>query len=528
MAFERASGILLHPTSLPGAYGIGSLGDTAYRFIDFLSETKQQLWQVLPLGPTGYGDSPYQCFSAFAGNPLLINLEYLVEKGLLPPEDTQAGADHFPAEYVDYGHVITHKTSQLARAFEQFRRQKMERADYDAFCEEQAGWLDDFALFMALKAEQGGGSWVKWPKELVQRDAVALEAARERLADSIAYHKFTQWIFFEQWTALKRAANDKGIKIIGDLPIFVAHDSADVWANPDLFYLDDLGNPTSVAGVPPDYFSATGQRWGNPLYRWDVMKTRGYSWWLSRFKQMLTLVDIVRIDHFRGFQDYWEIPADEPTAVNGKWVPGPRDDFFNAIRDNLGELPIIAEDLGLITRSVTELRKRFDLPGMAVLQFAFAEDSTNAFLPHNLEPNTVVYTGTHDNETTAGWFFRADTAGTTVDVSSLVQERHYARQYAKILVDSEVHWDFIRLAFQSVGVFAIVPMQDVLGLGNDARMNFPSSERGNWQWRMREEHLTDEIKRRLTELTTIYGRHVGGNYRQEPHAPNEDEHPAGR
>lgn len=506
MAFNRSSGILLHPTSLPGPHGIGDLGDAAYRFLDFLSETGQSLWQVLPLGPTGYGDSPYQSFSAFAGNPLLISLNRLRDKGYLSDDDLSDVPD-FPQDRIDYGWVIDFKTQKYKTAFANFKAAGT-NSDFESFCHLEQRWLDDFSIFMALKVHYGGGAWTNWPKALIQRDPDALEKAQQELADDILYQRFLQWIFFEQWRDLKREANERNIKIIGDIPIFVAHDSADVWGNPDLFYLDDLGNPTVVAGVPPDYFSATGQRWGNPLYRWDLMQDRGYSWWIDRFKSMLALVDIVRIDHFRGFEAYWEIPAEEETAVKGQWVKGPGADLFRVVLASLesDELPLIAEDLGLITEEVTALRKQFNLPGMQILLFAFADDPDNDFLPHNYEKNTVVYTGTHDNETAVGWFFRTDTSGTTEDPAQLEGERNFARLYAKILVDQEVHWDLIRLALGSVADVSLVPLQDVLGLGNDARMNLPSSTSGNWQWRYLDEQLDSEVRRRLLELTTAYAR----------------------
>ncbi len=506
MAFKRSSGILLHPTSLPGAHGIGDLGDTAYRFIDFLVETKQQLWQVLPLGPTGYGDSPYQCFSAFAGNPMLISLNRLQEMSYLSEADLE-DVPAFPTDNVDYGWIIDYKTKKLKLAFEQFKAQG-ENTDFAAFVSAEARWLDDFVLFMSLKAHHGGGSWVEWPQALVQREPSALESAKTELQDSLLYQKFLQWIFFTQWRAVKKAANDQGIQIIGDIPIFVAHDSADVWANPNLFYLDELGNPTVVAGVPPDYFSATGQRWGNPLYRWDLMGQRGYVWWIDRFKSMLQMVDIIRIDHFRGFEAYWEIPSEEETAIKGEWIKGPGAHFFEATLKALGgdELPLIAENLGVITPEVEALRTQFNLPGMRILVFAFSSGPDNLFLPHNYDANTVVYTGTHDNETTVGWFLRNDTTGTTEDPAQLESERNYARQYAKVLVEHEIHWDLIRLALSSVADIALIPLQDVLGLDNKARMNYPSSLGGNWQWRYSDEQITDEVKRRLRELTEIYGR----------------------
>lgn len=508
MAFQRSSGILLHPTSLPGPDGIGDLGRGAYEFLEFLVQSGQRLWQVLPLGPTGYGDSPYQSFSAFAGNPMLISLDLLVEKGLLDKKAVVKSRLQSDPTRIDYGPVIQFKITLLEQAWANFKSNGDDRSDFHTFCDtNNYDWLDDYALFMALKTHHGGGSWVNWPAELVRRQSEAIAAAHDKLGDSVGYQKFVQWLFFEQWGAVKAAANEKGISIIGDIPIFVAHDSADAWGNPDLFYLEEDGNPTVVAGVPPDYFSATGQRWGNPLYRWDVMKKRGYQWWIKRFKGMLSMVDIVRIDHFRGFEAYWEIPASEPTAVNGEWISGPKRDLFEAIRNALGgNLPVIAEDLGVITEGVTALRTQFDLPGMQVLQFAFGSGTSNQFLPHHYEHNTVVYTGTHDNETTAGWFNRSDTTGTTDDPEVVKAEREYARLYAKIVDDSEAHWDFIQLALQSVANTAIVPMQDLLGLGNEARMNYPSSDSGNWQWRVRSDQLSDEIAARMRNLTHAYGR----------------------
>lgn len=506
MAFQRSSGVLLHPTSFFGGQGIGDLGQSAYQFLDFLKAAHQKLWQVLPLGPTGYGDSPYQSFSAFAGNPMLISLDLLVDKGLLDAKDLDTSSYNFPTDNVDYGPVIAYKTAQLQKAYQNFEAQIKDKSAYDKFCQEQADWLNDYTLFMALKAHHGGGSWVNWPQALVQRDPAALQAAYQELNDEVGYHKFTQWLFFEQWWALKWAAGERGIAIIGDIPIFVAHDSADVWANQQLFYLEPDGNPTIVAGVPPDYFSATGQRWGNPLYRWDVMAHNGYTWWIKRFKAMLSMVDIIRIDHFRGFEAYWEIPASEPTAVKGKWVTGPQDAFFDTIAYALGGLPLIAEDLGVITDGVVRLRTKFGMPGMRIVQFAFGADTTNPFLPHNYDSNTVVYTGTHDNETIMGWFRRSDTTGTTDDPETVKRERDYARHYANIHDDTQANWDFIRLAWGSVADMALVPMQDILGLGNEARMNYPSSEGGNWRWRLQADGLNDELAKQLADLTLLYGR----------------------
>lgn len=498
MQFPRSSGILLHPTSLPGRFGIGDLGSQAYRFIDFLVQSKQSLWQVLPLGPTGYGDSPYQSFSAFAGNPLLVSPANLVEDGYLPAAAIERTPD-FPATHVDYGRVIGYKMALLEQAAEAFRHSTHggRREAYDRFCREQAGWLDDFALFMAVKAhhvEQDGGVWNKWPAEIAQRTQEGMEKWRDKLRREVEFHKIAQFFFFQQWQDLKAYANQKGVRIIGDVPIFVAFDSADVWANPELFFLEEDGAPSVVAGVPPDYFSATGQRWGNPLYRWERLAEQDYEWWTRRMAMMLTTVDIIRIDHFRGFEAYWEIPASEPTAVKGRWVKGPGAAVFQAIRDALGDLPIIAEDLGVITPEVEALRDRFAFPGMKILQFAFGGERNSSFLPHHFVSNCVVYTGTHDNETTRGWYYNASP-----------EEQDHVRRYVARSGD-DIAWDMIRLAFASVADMAVAPMQDVLDLGNEARMNFPSTESGNWQWRFAENMLTEIIARRLAEMAQLYGR----------------------
>lgn len=498
MQFPRTSGILLHPTSLPGRFGIGDLGRQAYRFVNFLVESKQSLWQVLPLGPTGYGDSPYQCFSAFAGNPLLISPERLVEDGYLPAAAIENTPD-FPTERTDYGWVIDYKTKLLQQAFQTFREQSDARQQeaFAAFSREQADWLEDFALFMAVKAhhvEQHGGVWNTWPPEIAKRTAEGMDKWRNKLHEEVEYHKFVQFLFFEQWQDLKTYANEQGVRIIGDVPIFVAFDSADVWANPELFYLEEDGSPAVVAGVPPDYFSETGQRWGNPLYRWERLAEADYEWWARRMAMTLTAVDIMRIDHFRGFEAYWEIPATEPTAVRGRWVKGPGAAVFQAIHDQLGELPIIAEDLGVITPEVEALRDRFDFPGMKILQFAFGGERNSNFLPHNYARNCVVYTGTHDNETTRGWYQNASS-----------EEQDHVRRYVGRSGD-DITWDMIRLAFASVADMALAPMQDVLDLGNEARMNFPSKESGNWQWRFTENMLSDVIARRLAEMAELYGR----------------------
>jgi len=495
MRFPRSAGVLLHPTSLPGRFGIGELGEAARRFVDFLEAAGQSLWQILPLGPTGYGDSPYACFSAFAGNPLLLDLERLVAEGDVDRAELD-GAPAFPDDQVDFGAVIAFKAALLERAARRFReRAAGERRDaFDAFCAGNAAWLDDYALFRALKDAHGGAEWNTWEWPLAAREPAALQEQAERLADAIFAQRYVQWQFFTQWAELKTYANERGIRIIGDIPIFVAYDSADVWAHSDLFHLDAKLRPTVVAGVPPDYFSKTGQLWGNPLYRWKVMEKQGYAWWVARVRQTLGTVDIVRLDHFRGFAACWEVPAGEATAENGRWVRGPGAKLFEALEGALGELPLIAEDLGLITPDVHALRKQFRLPGMAVLQFAFADDAANAYLPHNLRPNTVVYTGTHDNETTAGWHH---TRG--------ADEKASFHRYLGP-VDEPVPWALIRMAYRSVADVAVVPLQDLLGLGNEARMNAPGRFGGNWAWRVRADALQPGLADALCELAVTCGR----------------------
>ncbi len=507
MEFSRASGILLHPTSLPGRFGIGDLGRGAYDFVEFLAATGQHLWQLLPLGPTGYGDSPYQGLSAFAGNRLLISLEQLVDDGYLTVADLE-DAPQFPADRVDYSGVIAYKNHSLRLAFRRFQSDASQavRQEYQRFCSEQRHWLDDYALFKSLKDLHGGKAWTDWEPDLVARRPEALEHWRLKLAKEIEAHKFFQFLFFRQWNALRLHCRDLGIRIIGDVPIFVAHDSADVWSHPELFHLDERGYPTRVAGVPPDYFSATGQLWGNPLYRWEVLADSGYAWWIERLRAALRFVDIIRLDHFRGFEAYWEVPAGESTAIHGRWVKGPGAHFFEVVQRELGPLPIIAEDLGVITPGVLQLRDRFGFPGMKVLQFAFADDpSARAFRPHNYPRNCVVYTGTHDNDTTVGWFRRIDGSDTTQSPEEARRERQVALKYLGT-DGSEIHWDFIRLAFSSVANTAIVPLQDVLGLGSEARMNLPGRPEGNWQWRFTSEMLTPAVRQRLAEMAEVYER----------------------
>ena len=495
MPFPRASGILLHPTSLPGPHGIGDLGPDASRWLSFLAASGQQLWQVLPLSPTGFADSPYQSFSAFAANPNLISPERLLEDGLLTRAELDA-APRFPDERVDFGPVIDWKLQLLDAAHERFRAGVAPalRAEAAAFAARESAWLDDFALFMALKQAHGGASWTTWEPALAHRDPAALGAARCRLAPEVNAQRFRQFMGFRQWARVRDEAHAHGIRIIGDVPIFVAHDSADVWSHPELFQLDRSGAPTVVAGVPPDYFSTTGQRWGNPLYRWEVLEREGYAWWLARLRATLAMVDIVRFDHFRGFEACWEIPAADDTAEHGRWVPGPGARFFDALRANLGELPIIAEDLGEITEAVLTLRDRFGLPGMIVLQFAFGAGTNDRFLPHLHVSNAVVYSGTHDNDTSRGWYANAPE-----------RERDFVRRYLGC-DGSDIAWDLVRAAFLSVADQALVPLQDVLDLGSDARMNLPGRAGGNWAWRFRWDQLNDGHRDRLKDLSALSAR----------------------
>ena len=490
----RGSGILLHPTSLPGPYGIGDLGPAAYAWVDTLVRAGQKWWQVLPLGPTGYGNSPYQCFSAFAGNPYLVSPEALVQDGLATAADL--AGQTFPEDRVDFGPVIKFKVALLARAWERFKggAAAQLKGPFEAFRSEVGEWLDDYGLFMALKDAHGGGSWLDWPLPLKQRDDASLARARAELADAIHEHQFRQFLFFRAWRALKAHANAQGVRLIGDMPIFVSSDSADVWAHPEIFMLDEQRQPVAVAGVPPDYFSKTGQLWGNPLYDWKALKANGYDWWVSRFRATLAQVDLVRLDHFRGFAAYWQIPAGMPTAEVGKWVPGPGAQFLTSVSQVLGGLPIIAEDLGVITPDVEALRDGFKLPGMRILQFAFGGATEDRFLPHTYVHNTVVYTGTHDNDTTRGWYQAATEA-----------ERDFCRRYLG-RDGTDITWDLIRLAWSSVADLAVTPMQDVLDLGSEARMNLPGRPGGNWAWRFRASAVTPQLVARLAELTTLYAR----------------------
>jgi len=502
MRFPRQSGILMHPTSLPGRYGIGELGDEAVRFVDFLAAAGQAYWQVLPLSPTGYGDSPYQGLSAFAGNPMLISPEKLAELGHLSAADLEA-MPHFPNDRVDFGPVIYHRTNLLNQAFANFSTHApdSQRAAFADFCEAQGAWLEDFALFMALKEAHDLRPWHEWEEGAAKRVPAALARWREDLADQIERQKYCQWQFFDQWLAVKAYANERGIRIIGDIPIFVALDSADVWASPHLFHFDDELRPTAVSGVPPDYFSETGQLWGHPLYRWEVLAEEGYAWWIERFRMALTQADVVRIDHFRAFYNYWEVPAGEKTAVKGRWLRGPGAGFFHAVTEALGEVAIIAEDLGDFDdesrAGVDALQSAFGYPGMKVLQFAFGAGPADPFLPHNYtSADWVAYTGTHDNDTVLGWY----------EESSTEAERDYARKYLGS-DGTDVTWDLIRLAWASTARTAMTTTQDLLRLGHYARMNTPSTlGPPNWCWRLLSGTLTDEIAERLLTLTGIYGR----------------------
>lgn len=498
MHFPRSSGILLHPTSLPGRYGIGDLGPAAYQFVDFLVDAGQSLWQILPLGPTGYGNSPYQSPSAFAGNPLLINLDALAERGLLPGNEIADLPEQFLVEeQVNYDAVRAFKMPLLRRSCEIFRSQRTRddalTKEFAQFCETHTAWLDDYALFMAVGGHFGT-IWSEWDREIALRQANAVEQWKTELAEEVEFHKYLQYLFFDQWFKLKNYANNRGVQIIGDIPIYVSYDSADVWANSHLFKLDQDGNPTVVAGVPPDYFSATGQRWGNPIYEWEKMARNDYAWWMQRMRHTLTQVDIVRIDHFLGLESFWEIPAEEETAVNGKWVKGPGAQLFSKLGSLLGDLPIIAEDLGMVTEAAEKLRDQFNLPGMKVLHFAFGDDSTNPYLPHNYRSDCVVYTGTHDNNTTIGWF---ESLG---DSERESVQRYLGRD------GSDIAWDLMRLALMSVAHISIFPVQDVLRLGVEARMNVPGTSVNNWEWRFCPEMLTSGLAQGVRLLTQTYGR----------------------
>ncbi len=496
MRFQRSSGVLVHPTSFPSQYGIGDLGPSAYTFIQFLESTHQSIWQILPLGPTGYGNSPYASYSAFAGNTYLISPDVLVQKGLL--SRAEADAAKLPSgTKADYDAAFVIKDALFAKAAARFHASDDAgiKVGYDSFRKDNAYWIDEYVLFMALSIENGRQSWNTWDAGLAQRKPKAMTEARKRLKNEIDLHYFLQYEFFNQWMALKSYANERGIRVVGDIPIFVDHNSSDVWSNPQYFEVDAKGNRIKVAGVPPDYFSATGQLWGNPLYKWKVMAKDGYSWWMERFKQMFRMFDLIRVDHFRGFDAYWEVDASAKTAEYGRWVKGPGKDLFETIRTQLGDVPIIAEDLGVITPSVVDLRDSFHFPGMKILQFSFTDNQANAFLPHNYTTaNCVVYTGTHDNDTTIGWYESAPDA-----------ERHRAREYTRS-DGNAIHWELIRAGMMSVADQAIFPLQDLMGLGTEHRMNFPGTTSNNWLWRYTPEMLNQADGDYLRYLVGISNR----------------------
>ena len=504
MRFPRASGVLLHPTSLPGRFGIGDLGQSSHEFVAFLQHAGQRWWQILPLGPTGSGNSPYQSHSSFAGNPHLISPEGLVAEGWLPRTELEDPPE-FDPERVLYARVGRFKSRLLRRAFASF---SLSEPAFLEFEERESAWLEDFALFMAVKQHTKGLPWFEWEPELVRRKASALQRWRGKLDREINYHKFVQFVFEKQWNELRGKCAEAGVKLIGDIPIFVAHDSADVWSRPDLFFLDRVGRPTVVAGVPPDYFSKTGQLWGNPLYRWEVHQREGFAWWMERIGSLLNRVDLIRIDHFRGFEAYWEVPGRARTAVNGRWVPGPGASFFEALQERYPELPLIAEDLGVITPAVDQLRDQFQLPGMRVLQFGFATDSeAQKHLPHRYIPHCVAYTGTHDNDTAVGWLTSQHVASTQ-SADEIAAERAYALRYVSSR-GGDFSWQMIRLVLGSVADTVIVPLQDVLGLDSRARMNIPGKPKGNWEWRFRSSQLSAAVKDTLAELTATYARWNG-------------------
>ena len=496
---KRGSGILLHLSSLPAEFGIGDLGPKAFRFVDLLVQSKQSYWQILPLNPTDLhsGSSPYRSSSAFAGNPLFISPEILRQQGWIDAVDLEEGRS-LPRHQVDYPAVVRCKRFLLNKAFSRFVERGESCQGYERFLAENATWLEDFALFAALRRHFVEKPWWEWPPPLRDRQPEALARARGDLAESINRECFIQYLFFSQWDKLRGYCHEKGVHIIGDMPIYVAHDSCDIWSHGNLFKLDERGMPLFVAGVPPDYFSATGQLWGDPVYDWPAHRGSGYQWWLSRIKQNLRLVDTVRIDHFRGFAAYWEIPAGEQTAVHGRWAPGPGDDFFATLRQRFRKLPLIAEDLGIITPDVSELMERFELPGMKVLLFAFDESLPRSpYIPHNHVRNCLVYTGTHDNNTVRGWF---------EDEASTENRKRLFDYLGRSVGAEEVSWEMIRLALMSVADVAILPAQDVLGLGSEARMNRPSIPFGNWQWRVEKKLITPEVAAKLGHLTELFGR----------------------
>jgi len=527
MNFERKSGVLLHPTSLPGSYGIGTLGEYAYKFVDWLEEAGQSLWQILPLGPTGYGDSPYASFSTFAGNPLIIDFDLLVEKGWALKKDIKA-PDYIKKDgKIDFGSVVWWKTPVLKKSAEYFLENASDedKSAYKAFCKEKAFWLDRYALFMSIKnvydkkaQEEHPAScmWnVYWPKELASCNADALKEWQKEHKLEIEIQKVIQFFFDVQWNELKTYANNKGISLIGDIPIFVAPDSADVWSNQSLFQVDENGVPKAVAGVPPDYFCADGQLWGNPLYDWDAMKKEGYKWWIARIKRVFELTDVLRIDHFRGFEAYWSVPYGSPTAINGQWIKGPGSDLFKAIKKKLGDLPIIAEDLGVITDEVRALRDECELPGMKVLQFAFSTDEArqngmvNSFLPHMFNTDKcVVYTGTHDNDTMQGWLENLNDESVVLVAEYIMSQKLTVEKARGLVKSGALRKAMIKAVISSSAVYAVVPMQDIIGIDNEGRMNMPATTGSNWAWRMNKGDMKKSAAEELDFLSTLYGRNL--------------------
>lgn len=492
----RKQGILLPISSIPSKYGIGTFGKESYAFVDFLKKAGQKLWQILPLGPTGYGDSPYQSFSTFAGNPYYIDLEDLIEDGYLTKEECDSFDFGSNEHYVDYDKVYAARLVVLRMAYERAKASELEQGEeYQLFVQKNSHWLEDYALYMAVKKDFQGKIFLEWDEDIRLRKEEALEKYKSELAEDIAFYKFEQYLFAKQWKALKQYANEGGIEIVGDIPIYVAFDSADTWANPELFLLDEAGEPIGVAGCPPDAFSETGQLWGNPLYRWEYHKETGYAWWMQRIAHCYELYDVVRIDHFRGFDEYWFVPYGDPTAERGHWEKGPGYDLFRTMKETLGNKKVIAEDLGFLTDSVIELVKRTGYPGMKILQFAFDAWQDNSYLPHNYEKNCVVYTGTHDNETTAGWI-----------QTRSKEDREFIEKYLNRYEEKELTWELVRLAVSSVADTAIIPMQDYLELGNEARINMPSSLGNNWKWRMDKNALSDELADKIYEMAKLYGR----------------------
>lgn len=497
MDFKRSCGILLHPTSLPGKYGIGDIGKEAFKFIDFLEKAGQKIWQILPLGPTGYGNSPYQCYSSLSGNPLLISLEELVEKKLLSKQDVDnQDLFNFTENQVNFEDVQLYKNLLLQKAYNNFTSSEFEadQNGFDLFCKNKCNWLDDYALFMALKKYFNDLPWYEWADDFKLRNAEALNFYKQKLKNEIALQQFIQYLFFSQWEAVRLYANTKGIKIIGDIPLYVSFDSADVWIYPEYFLLDEHRNPISVSGVPPDYFSKTGQLWGNPVYNWEVLEKNQFSWWVNRIQENLKLYDIIRVDHFRGLSAYWAIPFGDETAINGEWIDAPGKQLFDTLLCKLGDLPLIAEDLGAITPEVEQLRDTFDFPGMKILQFAFDSDEANEYLPHTYIKNCIAYTGTHDNNTVRGWWN-----------STTEENKQHVLDYLNCS-ENDVCWTLIRAVWSSVANIAIVPLQDLLELGEEGRMNTPGATANNWLWRFREDSLTNKLAEKMKKITTIYDR----------------------